>query len=286
MFGVVILNYNSDILVKELVQEISSYETIKKIVIVDNGSKKESLINLFSIKSDKVILITSKENLGYSGGNNLGIDWIKNNTDLDYVVIANPDVKFTEKYLEDMKLKFNANPDYALLTGIMRDYNGNISKEQYWDLPNFYVEVIKNFLVFNFFFKKRNKLLTGKNDKNEILNVVPAGSLITVNLKYFRDEPCFDDDFFLFYEENVLCKKIECKGAKYGLSTFSFYYHYHSITINTFLTFKKKMKIYFDSKLLYQIKYNNLSKIKKIVLKGTNILGYRLLLMRYRIKEK
>lgn len=87
---IVAINFNSSAHTVEMVQSIlkSDYENIQ-IVIVDNASIDSDYENLNSI-SEQVILLRSEENLGFSGGNNLGIRYAIDHL-ADYIMIINND---------------------------------------------------------------------------------------------------------------------------------------------------------------------------------------------------
>lgn len=60
-----------------------------EVLVVDNGSKDNS-INFIKTKYPQVVLIENKENLGYTGGNNIGMRYALNNG-ADYVWLVNND---------------------------------------------------------------------------------------------------------------------------------------------------------------------------------------------------
>ena len=87
---VVAINYNSSAHTIEMVQSIfeSDYKNIK-IVIVDNASDALDYKKLEEVKAQAVIL-RSEENLGFSGGNNVGIRYAIAHL-ADYIMIINND---------------------------------------------------------------------------------------------------------------------------------------------------------------------------------------------------
>ena len=72
--AIIILNYNDSENTIRYVNEISNYDILNKIVIVDNHSNKENEYEkLLKLASDKVDVIRSDKNGGYSYGNNYGL---------------------------------------------------------------------------------------------------------------------------------------------------------------------------------------------------------------------
>lgn len=99
-FCAVILNYNS---YGETVECVNALLKMKydacEIVIVDNGSKNESVSVLkerFS-GNGRVHIIVSENNLGFAKGNNLGISYAREKLGADFVYVCNSDTVSPEK---------------------------------------------------------------------------------------------------------------------------------------------------------------------------------------------
>src|ERR1700722_11517175 len=77
---VVILNWNS---ASDTVSAVNSVLRMDypnyRILIIDNGSTDDSIETLAEIEDRRVELIRSPENLGFTGGCNLGFDWALEN---------------------------------------------------------------------------------------------------------------------------------------------------------------------------------------------------------------
>ena len=58
----VILNYNDGRLVAKLLDEVKDYDVIDLIVVVDNASLDDSVSYLKKYESNKVVILSSKEN--------------------------------------------------------------------------------------------------------------------------------------------------------------------------------------------------------------------------------
>ncbi len=71
------------------------------IVIVDNGSGDDSgeRLNREYEKDERVVVLKTGKNLGFTRGNNYGISYIRNNCDTPFIVVMNNDVLLIEKAL-------------------------------------------------------------------------------------------------------------------------------------------------------------------------------------------
>lgn len=100
----IILNWNDT---ADTLECVNSLKRLKgnftlEIVVVDNASQPSSIKNLENLES--VILLKNKSNLGYTGGNNVGIDYaLKHNA--DYLWVLNPDLR-ADTYCLDALLTF------------------------------------------------------------------------------------------------------------------------------------------------------------------------------------
>ncbi|WP_238903668.1 glycosyltransferase family 2 protein [Clostridium sp. YIM B02506] len=98
---VVLVNYNgyedTEACIKSL-RNIHYYNY--KIVVVDNASTDDSYNKLEKIKED-VILIKSEKNLGFSGGNNIGIKYALQQG-ADYIMLLNNDTLVEPDFLNIM----------------------------------------------------------------------------------------------------------------------------------------------------------------------------------------
>ena len=98
LISIIILNYNAG---NFLVQCIDSIKKSKysnyEIILVDNASTDTSLA-MCKIKFPKITYIENNENLGYSAGNNAGVDNAKG----DYIAILNPDTIVKPDWLDEL----------------------------------------------------------------------------------------------------------------------------------------------------------------------------------------
>jgi GT2 family glycosyltransferase len=107
--AVVILNWNSAADTLECVASLhASCDTHLSVIIVDNGSTDSSWEELQQVSAMGVTLIQSGANLGYAGGNNIGIRaaldrhadfvWILNNDTVIHPVCARELLETAEQY--------------------------------------------------------------------------------------------------------------------------------------------------------------------------------------------
>ena len=89
--AIIVLNWNNAPDALECLRSLEQLDyTGYRAVVVDNGSANDSVATIAAAYPD-VTILEAGENLGYTGGNNLGLEYALNN-DCDYVWLLNDDV--------------------------------------------------------------------------------------------------------------------------------------------------------------------------------------------------
>lgn len=100
-FCFLILHYMNIELTYKTVESVLSLDNFNdsKIIIVDNASPNESGKKLEKkyAEMNQIHLILSSQNLGFSAGNNLGFQYIKDNFIPEFVIAINNDILFPQK---------------------------------------------------------------------------------------------------------------------------------------------------------------------------------------------
>ena len=97
--SIVILNWNG---IKDTLECLSSIRKLRstnyklQVIVVDNGSTDNSRTLLR--KEKKITLLENKKNLGYAGGNNVGIRYAVENG-ADFILLLNNDTTVSESFL-------------------------------------------------------------------------------------------------------------------------------------------------------------------------------------------
>jgi len=152
------------------------------IIVVENSNDARFKDELeFKYKNLKCIL--SKENLGMGAGNNLGIK----SAETDYVFILNPDVKLESNTIEKLCDASKKLSEFSILSPISSDVN------------------FPNYGVFN---KKK----IGKTESPFKVDFVDGYAML-LNKNKFKDKLYFDENFFLYLENNDLCLRVNRNGG-------------------------------------------------------------------------
>lgn len=94
---IIIVNWNGEADTLECLESLKNNDYPNyKVVIIDNGSDRE-----IRIDDSKVKVIYNKKNLGFSGGNNVGIKYALKNK-AEYVLLLNNDTIVSNNFLSKM----------------------------------------------------------------------------------------------------------------------------------------------------------------------------------------
>ena len=168
---------------------LSSINNNVKILIVENSKE---FINKEEIEREynNVKIICSGSNLGMGSGNNFGLK----NTFTKYALILNPDIICDNSFFSNIQKYLKGNIDFSI---IGTQYNDN--------------SIYKPAGFFSS--KKKNKEINFNIQELTPVEWV-VGCSFLINLKNFENKEIFDENFFLFFEEFDLCKKLKREGEK------------------------------------------------------------------------
>lgn len=115
---IILVNYNGYDDTVECIKSIenSDYDNYK-IILVDNGSKDKNKILNDNYINNAADVIISEENLGFSGGNNLGIKYAQEKYDPEYYLLLNNDTVITKDTISNLKKGFDFDSKAGIITG-------------------------------------------------------------------------------------------------------------------------------------------------------------------------
>mgnify|MGYP001395509998 FL=1 len=195
--SIVIVTFKSNDVIHDCIKSID--EEIQ-IIIVDNSNDidfKKKIENTY--KNVKCIL--SSENLGMGRGNNLGIQ----SSSTDFVLILNPDVILEKNSINELINASKKFLNFSVLAPISSDpkypnykHLNNIKQSNEKDSP-FKVKSVDGFAM-----------LINKKKINQIFD----------SENYKKEFHYFDENFFMYLENDDLCKRIiDKKGEIYVVPT-------------------------------------------------------------------
>lgn len=251
---VLVLNYNDYESTEKFVHSVIDYKSIDHIVVVDNHSTDNSYVKLRELEGEKVEVLLSDKNLGYGGGNNLGIKYIYRKYDSKRILLCNPDVVIEERVIIKLEDFLENHKEYGIAAPFMLNRNGEKEFNTAFRVPKEWEYIASIGLLTSKFIKPF--YYTNITDiKDEFLTVgAVAGSLFMMDTQKMIEFGMYDEKIFLYCEETVLSLKLQKAEIKTALLPNLSFIHNHSVSINK--SFSKpihKRKLLLESKL-YVIK--------------------------------
>lgn len=116
--SIVIVHFNADQYTTACLKSLQSLKlrsARSAIVIVDNGSKEVYQVPQ-ELRSDSVRVLRSESNLGFTGGNNLGMHVAIEQFNSDFVLLLNNDTTVEPSFLEEMVKTATADPQVGIVS--------------------------------------------------------------------------------------------------------------------------------------------------------------------------
>lgn len=272
----VVLNYNDFETTKQLVDSVNGYRSIQHVVIVDNCSSDESHKKLYECYKNRedVNLLISQKNGGYAYGNNLGCRYAIDNLGTDFITIANPDVSFSDFALLQMIKFANEHEDAGCVSAIMKCNEKNRSPMA-WKEPKYIDCLIESSVLLGNIFRRRVVYKMEDLKKCEASRVdVVAGSFFVLSRDAYTAINGFDESTFLYYEENILAKRLKTINKNNYLLTNVFYYHECSKSIDKSChNDKERLKHAQNSRKVYLRQYLKCGHLKLVIINLVSVVG-------------
>lgn len=278
--GMCIVNYNDYKTTKRLIDNIINYKCLDKIVVVDNKSTDNSLINLKKLESKKIKIIASNKNGGYSYALNIGCKYLIEEFKELIIVVSNSDIIIdSENDLIELA-KIVSDNRVVVAPTIIEGNNLNRG----WKIPKPTDDILQNIFYFHRYFKK--KIMYSDNYYHKKLSKVEvvSGSFFLINSKHLENINYFDDKVFLYYEENILGVKTKKAGKSMVVANDIDVVHDHSVTIDKSLKAIKKYDILKQSQYYFEKYYNKANWLQLLLLKITTFITRIVLLFYYLIR--
>jgi GT2 family glycosyltransferase len=231
LVSIITVNYRQATMTCELLDSIAinTYKNLE-VIVVDNGSENDCT-SLFQKHYPSVKTIVSTENLGFAGGNNLGIKQATG----DFLFFVNNDTVFTEGLIENLLARFDKNLQIGAIS----------PKICYYDTPN----IIQYAGFTEIGMTGRNETI-GKDeaDKGQHDTARPTpyahGAAMMVRKDLIEKAGLMPEQFFLYYEELDWCCRIRRAGFEIWYEPSAVIYHKESASVGKL----SPLKVYYQNR--------------------------------------
>lgn len=217
--AVVILNYNGKEDTSQCVQTVLAQKTADftiELVIVDNASTDGS-VNFFSERFPHVTVLKNTKNLGFAGGNNVGIKYILNKG-ADFVFLLNNDTLLSPDTIQSL-INAVAGVEKAGIFGpkiyFTKGHETHPSRYKKNDLGQVLWYAGGKIDWDNVVASHRGvDEVDHQQYEERVKTAFISGCAMLVKREVFEKVGMFDEKYFLYYEDVDLCLRARKKGIE------------------------------------------------------------------------
>ena len=274
----IIVNYNDFETTKRLLDIVKDYKCLDKIIVVDNNSKDNSLIKLENMIIKKLEVLETGKNKGYSFALNIGskraIDLYKECN----LIISNSDIIIDSEHDLNDLIKTLSDTRVIVAPNIIED--NTLSRG--WRLPTPMDDVKQNIIGYGKkYFDKKLRYDDSYYSKDLTKVDTVSGCFFLIKSKHLEDINFFDENVFLYYEENIFGIKTKRLNKFIVINNNVDVVHDHSKTIDKNIKRINKYKILKKSQVYFEKNYNNANIFELFLLKITAFITKILLYIKY-----
>lgn len=231
LVSIITVNYHQAALTTDLLHSIIRCAQGKavEVIVIDNGATEDNEDVLKAALPD-LIYIRSQENLGFAGGNNLGIQHATG----DYLLFLNNDTEITAGFIETLRDELERHPDIGLLSPLIL-YHEDKHKIQY-----------AGYTSMNYLTGRNTGIDSMVDDHGQYDRVTSEtgychGAAMICRRKDLERVGLMPEHFFLYYEELDWCEQFMRTGLKIGFTGKAKIYHKESMSVGK----ESPLKTYF-----------------------------------------
>jgi GT2 family glycosyltransferase len=207
--SIICVNWNSVDYLLECIPSVYEYTRgiSFEIIVVDNASPLGD-VNVLKQRFPDIVLIQSKENLGFAGANNLGVRQAKGQC----VVFLNPDTKLVSPALDMMLHSLQSLPDGGIVG--CKLLNGDLSMQT--SCVMLYPTILNQFLQVEYLRLRWPRFwgigaLFSENPCPVKVQAI-SGACMLMRREVFEKVGMFSEDYFMYAEDLDLCYKVARAG--------------------------------------------------------------------------
>jgi len=212
---VIILSFNTKDLLKDCLISIfdKKWKHKIKVMVVDNNSSDES-VNMVRKNFPQVNIIESDDNLGFAGGNNLGLRKVKSR----YALLLNSDTEVKEGALDNL-IDFMETSDYGIASCKLIDGEGKFQSNA-GELPSFLPmffwlsgtdDILGKISPINSYQERK----IGYYNKDREVGWVSGTAMIIKDI-VLKKIGFLDENIFMYGEDVEYCLRANKAGIKIG----------------------------------------------------------------------
>ena len=247
---------------KKFTRESAGFQKIKQWCIdqqeVEIWNKRQ--------KGHTIWLLAKNKNLGYAKANNLGILFNESFIHAQYAIFSNNDIQWKERFsLKSLERVFDEHPDCFVvgpeIVGLDGKRQGPVIKKR----DQWFRDLICPYSLFRLWISDGVKY-PNKKFKFGIVHHV-SGAFMMTKIELFKKIKMFDENTFLYNEEDILSERGKTKNLKCYFDASITIIHEGGATTSRNLSTLRQQRIGFESAIYYYEFYCNTNRALLLISK-------------------
>ncbi|RAJ22860.1 glycosyltransferase family 2 protein [Pedobacter cryoconitis] len=229
--SIITVNFNQPAVTLDFLKSIRLHTTLSEVevILVDNGSREDHSA-VFLKEYPELVYISSAKNLGFAGGNNLGIEKAKG----EYLLFLNNDTEITGNLVSELSGALEENQEIGLISPLLL----------YFDAPD--VIQYAGSTKMNYITCRNSTIGIMETDRGQYdtqyrETAFCHGAAMMCRKADLKTAGLMDENFFLYYEELDWCEKFKKAGKKIWFTGRTKVYHKESMSVGK----ESSIKTYF-----------------------------------------
>lgn len=281
--GLAIIHYNDYESLVNLISNTKDYKVLDRIMIYDNHSELKIQEKIKKLENNKVKVVIAKENLGYSHAINEASKKLVQELGECNIIISNSDIVILKE--EDIN---------TLISSLLKKEVGVVAPtvlennhlNRGWKEISPLLDSLLNIVFIHRMIRKKYVFYKEEHYQGDNSYVdVASGCFFLIQSKTLEKIHYLDENLFLYYEENVLAKKIKNIGLKILIRNDILIKHNHSVSIDKNMKKIAKLKVLKKSQYYFHKEYNQANILERLFLKITAFTSRQILKVAYWAKD-
>ncbi|KIO78763.1 glycosyl transferase [Pedobacter lusitanus] len=219
--SIITVNFNQPEVTIDFLRSVKLHSNLSEVevIIVDNGSKEDHRQD-FLKEYPELIYISSAKNLGFAGGNNLGIEAAQG----DYLLFLNNDTEITGNLISELIRELDENEEIGLISPLLLYFDNpdiiqyaGATPMDYLTCRNSTIGLLEN--------------NNGQYDHQSRETAFCHGAAMMCRKRDLESAGLMDKNFFLYYEELDWCEQFKRAGKKIWFTGNTKVYHKESMSV-------------------------------------------------------
>ena len=270
----IILNHNDNEDTLRLASAFNTMPFIDRVAVVDNSSAAGLDGSEAELGALKCIFLKIKNN-GYASGNNEAVRALEQTFGLpDLIIISNPDVDISIESIQSCIDFLNSHADFAVVTPRMLRPSGEMHHLTGWRERTMLCDIAYSSGILSRTIGMYRETYPPDywNTPYSVVDCV-TGSFFMIRGSVFKNVGFFDENTFLFYEEDILGFKLKRLGLKEAVINDCSFIHREGVSAGRRIKYIKKYLTMQKSRLYFQHKYKKAPFYKMAALYAATGLG-------------